>query len=535
MRFALGFFLAVAMAIVALWWWLGLPVSMPASPLAAGEKLPCASYAPFRTEYSFGESTPHVTAATIDADLTVLSRVTSCVRTYSVGLGVDQVPEIAKRHGMTVLLGIWLGRETANNRKEIDIAVALANKHPDVVRMVIVGNEVLLRGELSPGALGAYIREVKNKVAVPVTYADVWEFWLRYRALAEAVDLVTVHMLPYWEDIPIPVAAATLHVDGVHDTVAKSFPGKDIMIGEVGWPSAGRMREGALPSPAAQARFVQEMMAAAKRGGYRLNIIEAFDQPWKRQSEGTVGGHWGLIAADGQTVKFGWGVPVSNHPRWTLQAAAGVTFAAAIFVVAFAARRREPGADPRAWAGVAAIALAAGTTIGWTAENLQLESLGFVGWAMSLALAALAILCPLAGAVALTRGTVRPGFAAVLGGEVLLESRHQLVLGQLAIVLCVVAVALALGLSFDPRYRDFPFAPLTAAVVPFLALMLFARAPQPRRGTAELAIAAVLVPAALFIGWNEGLANWQAFWFCAVILALAVTLAGGLGAQRRAA
>ena len=78
-------------------------------------------------------------------------------------------------------------------------------------------------------------------------------------------------------------------------------------------------------------------MAAAKRGNYRLNVIEAFDQPWKRQSEGTVGGHWGLIAADGQTVKFDWGAPVSNHPRWRLQAGAGAGFAALIFALAYAA------------------------------------------------------------------------------------------------------------------------------------------------------------------------------------------------------
>ena len=65
MRVALSLFGAVLAAIVAFWWWLGLPVAMPVSPLAAGEKLPCASYAPFRTETSFGEFTPPVTAATL--------------------------------------------------------------------------------------------------------------------------------------------------------------------------------------------------------------------------------------------------------------------------------------------------------------------------------------------------------------------------------------------------------------------------------------------------------------------------------------
>ena len=74
-----------------------------------------------------------------------------------------------------------------------------------------------------------------------------------------------------------------------------AFPGKEIVIGEVGWPSAGRMREGALPSPANQARVIQDVLARGKREHFRVNVIEAFDQPWKRALEGTVGGHWGLF------------------------------------------------------------------------------------------------------------------------------------------------------------------------------------------------------------------------------------------------
>jgi exo-beta-1,3-glucanase (GH17 family) len=531
MRIAFGSFVAVVAAIIAFWWWLGLPAAMPASPLGAGERLPCVSYAPFRTQTRFGEFTPPATAATIEADLAVLSRIASCVRTYSTDLGVDQVPKIARRYGMTVLLGIWLGREPAGNKREVDTAVALANDHPDVVRMVIVGNEVLLRGELSPEALSAYIRDVKSRVKVPVTYADVWEFWLRYRQVADAVDLVTVHMLPYWEDVPITAAASVPHVDAVHAEVARGFPGKDIMIGEVGWPSAGRMREGALPSPANQARFMQEMMAAAKRGNYRLNVIEAFDQPWKRQMEGTVGGHWGLIAADGQTVKFDWGAPVSNHPQWRLQAGVGVVFAAMIFALAHAAGRRNPDGSLGNWAAVATIALAAGLTIGWTAENVSRESLGPFGWAVSLFTAGLAVLSPPAAAVALTRGVARPAFAALLGSAPPPDGWLARTVGALVLALCVIAVTLALGLTFDPRYRDFPFAPLTAAAIPWLVLAM--RGPQPARGMAERCAAAVLLAAALFILWNEGIANWQSLWLCVVFLALSVTLFGVPGVRRQ--
>src|SRR5262249_53999108 len=180
--------------------------------------------------------------------------------------------------------------------------------------------------------LASLIREIKSRVDVPVTYADVWEFWLRNRAVADAVDFVTIHILPYWEDIPIAADEAGAHVADIRRMVAAAFPGKEVLLGEVGWPSAGRMREGALPSPVNQARVIEDVLAAAKRDGFQANVIEAFDQPWKRQLEGTVGGHWGLLDGASRAPKFAWGEHLSNHPEWPWQAAAGVLFAAAVFL-----------------------------------------------------------------------------------------------------------------------------------------------------------------------------------------------------------
>jgi exo-beta-1,3-glucanase (GH17 family) len=154
----------------------------------------------------------------------------------------------------------------------------------------VLGKEVLLRGEMTAADLAANIRSVKAQVKVPVTYADVWEYWLRNRDIYDAVDFVTIHILPYWEDIPIRARYAAAHVDSIRKRVAIAFPGKEILIGETGWPSAGRMREGALPSRANQARVVSEILDLAKRENFRVNLIEAYDQPWKRQLEGTVGG-----------------------------------------------------------------------------------------------------------------------------------------------------------------------------------------------------------------------------------------------------
>src|SRR5262247_3268896 len=241
MGIATALFAVAAAVIVAAWGWLGAAVQMPPSPLAAGEKLHCVSYAPFRGDQSpFGPDV-RIDPRQIDQDLAQLKGITDCVRTYSIDHGLDQIPEIARRHGLKVMQGLWLSSLPDLSRKQIEGAVALAKRYPDVIVAVIVGNEVLLRGEMSAPQLTRTIREVKAQVTVPVTYADVWEFWLRYREVAAAVDFVTVHILPYWEDFPIPAPNAARHVDAIRQQVAAAFPDKEVLIGEFGWPSAGRM------------------------------------------------------------------------------------------------------------------------------------------------------------------------------------------------------------------------------------------------------------------------------------------------------
>jgi len=530
MGIATALFAIAAAAIVAAWGWLGAAVEMPPSPLAAGEKLYCISYAPFRgSQNPFGPDVP-IDPGQIDEDLAQLKRISNCVRTYSVDHGLDQIPEIARRHGLKVLQGLWLSNRPDRSRYQVETAIALANRYPDVIAAVIVGNEVLLRGEMSPPDLSRTIREVKAQVSVPVTYADVWEFWLRHREIAAAVDFVTIHILPYWEDFPIPARDAARHVDAIRKRVVAAFPDKDVFVGEFGWPSAGRMREAALPSPVDQARTLHEVVALARRENYRVNLIEAYDQPWKRQLEGTVGGHWGLFDAYRREAKFAWGGAVANHPHWRWQAAGGVALAAAAVAAALAARRRSAAAPTAGWGlRLAAIAIVSGTLIGWTIENVPLESLTLGDWLRSLTWTIVALLSPVAVAFALATQARPPSFAQLLGRRAQRPPLGvPLLLGVLLIALAVLSVQAALGLVFDPRYRDFPFAPLTGAVAPFLFLSSRKLLPAWRRRrdipAAETVMAATLSASAVYIVGNESLANWQALWLAGGLLALAFTL-----------
>ncbi len=233
----------------------------------------------------------------IDHDLATLSKRFNCVRIYSVGQGLDYVPKAASELGMQVYLGAWIGWVKALNDKELDLAISLANQFPETVKALIVGNEVLLRGEQSELAMKAYLTKAKLTTNVPVTYADVWEFWRKHPNLEESVDFVTVHILPYWEDNPQPIANALDHTNKVMDLLKNTFK-KPILIGETGWPSIGRQRQNAEPSTANQAAYLRGFVKLAHEKHWNYNLIEAIDQPWKRDLEGTVGGYWGIYNTD---------------------------------------------------------------------------------------------------------------------------------------------------------------------------------------------------------------------------------------------
>jgi exo-beta-1,3-glucanase (GH17 family) len=520
-------FALVTMAIAGVWYGMGRPEPIP-STLAEGARAPCISYAPFHGDQAPYTQPLEIPDAQILEDLERLSRLTSCVRTYSAAKVQGRITELAGNYGLKVLQGIWLGRDRAENRREIEAALELARAEPGVVQAFIVGNEALLRGELSAGNIKDYLQEVRQRGGLPVTYADVWEFWLKAPELASAVDFVTIHILPYWEDDPVAAADAVAHVEEVRGRLAAAFPGKEILIGEVGWPSQGRMRAGALPSPANQARVIQGVVEAAKEAGWKVNLIEAYDQPWKRLLEGTVGGHWGLFDDLTQAPKFHWGKPVSNHPRWRREAGLGSGAAFLVFLAGWLGGGSASTRDPRLGIAIAAIALGGGLFFGWAVVTFPMEAFEPGDRLRALALLALALTVPALASFALARETSLPSFALAMNPPLWRHAdRTSVLLAILLVATFVAAIHVALGLAFDPRYKDFPFAAMTGPVTAF-AVLAFAAGrppsdPAPATGAAEIAAAALLTGSALFISVNEGIANWQALWFACLLLVLSLT------------
>jgi exo-beta-1,3-glucanase (GH17 family) len=274
--------------------------------------LQCVSYSPYyKPGMNPTVSGTFVDPVQIEQDLQAISKVTKCVRTYSMSQGMDYVPKAAQKLGMKVILGAWVGWIDADNMKELELAVQQANQYADTVRGIVVGNEVLLRGEQSEAKMHEYLKWVKERTKAPLTYADVWEFWLKYPTLEQDVDFVTVHILPYWEDKPVAIDQAVAHTASVMGHLGTVFK-KPILIGETGWPSQGRQRFRAKPSVVNQVLYVRGFLQAAKNTGWQYNMIEAMDQPWKRELEGTVGGFWGIFNDDLQP-KFNLQGPVSER------------------------------------------------------------------------------------------------------------------------------------------------------------------------------------------------------------------------------
>ena len=310
-----------ALLTVALWGIANRPTAEPAWP----SRLQGFAFQPYQKDQdAIAQDEP--TIAQIDSDLALLEGKTNAIRTYSTLGTVGQVPALAKRHGIRVTLGAWLDTDRVRNEREIEQAIRLAKQHRNVVR-VMVGNEVVLRGDLTRADLFAHLDHVRAATRQPVSTAEPWHVWILYPELAEHVDYIAVHMLPYWEGIE--VEAAVEHVVEKMALLEQTFPGKEIVIGEVGWPSAGRTRESAVASTSNQALFLRRFLDRAQREGYVYYVMEAFDQPWKERSEGKVGAYWGVYDAERQQ-KFAFTKPIVRIPHWHVLAAASVITAAVL-------------------------------------------------------------------------------------------------------------------------------------------------------------------------------------------------------------
>ena len=359
MRAVVAVLLVVTAAHAALW---GLLQDKQPAPDFKGI-LPSTSYAPFEPGHTVADG--DTDAEKVRADLKKLSTLTRAVRLYSSTEGNELVPPIAAEFGMKVTVGAWIDKDANRNQREIEAAIKLARRNSNVIGLV-VGNETIFRGEQVPiknlgpvpetglepeeaarilleenqrvqnaqaqpedkraealkwaiaensvNRLVKLMQYMKKSTNVPVTTGEIWNIWRDHPVLANSVDFIAAHVLPYWENFTDKQAVDQAVY--IFQLLRGIFPGKRIMIAEFGWPSAGYNLVNAVPGTFEQAVVLRNFVTRAEAIGMEYNIVEAIDQPWKF-FEGGVGPYWGMLNA-AREPKFNWTGPVVNQDYWKL-------------------------------------------------------------------------------------------------------------------------------------------------------------------------------------------------------------------------
>lgn len=305
----------------------GPPIQQTAGDLLGGvQRAVC--YSGFRKGQhpDRGEGANNPSDAQVLEDLKLLSRDGHfrMIRLYDAGENSETVLRLIKQHGLDikVLLGAWLGAEVSNpgcpwhpepypdaeleankraNQQELDRAIALAKRYPDIVAAVAVGNETLVawNDHMVPvERVIGYVRYVKGRIEQPVTVADNFDWWRQHgQALAKELDFVSVHTYPQWEGKRIGEALAfsIQNIQAVRDTL----PDSRLVITEAGW--ASRASEfGDRAGQAQQKQYFDQLNAWCARMNISLFFFEAFDESWKGDPNNPDGAekHWGLFTED---------------------------------------------------------------------------------------------------------------------------------------------------------------------------------------------------------------------------------------------
>ena len=318
----LAILVSIAATCAGLWAYFNRPVAVPAWP----ENVWGYSFSPFRAGQ---DPTRNIYPGEqeIAADIEMLAEQTNRLRTYSVRDSLGEIPRIAQEYGMSVTLGVWISNDLVANEYEINRAIDIANRERNI-DLVIVGNEAVYRGDVTPEQITAYVDRVRDNVKTLVTTAEPWHIWMKYPELADHVKVIAAHVLVYWEKEPSEYA-----VQGTINRareVRERFPKKRLLLAEVGWPSHGRAQGQAEAKPAEQAIYLRTLLNKLNAAGYEYFVIEAFDQPWKTGDEGDVGAYWGVYN-EGRQQKFPFEGPVVAIPEWRSLAAVSIVLAVLAF------------------------------------------------------------------------------------------------------------------------------------------------------------------------------------------------------------
>ena len=229
--------------------------------------------------------------AQIKDRMDVVAPYTKWIRSFSCTEGNEFIPVTAKAKGLKTMVGAWIGNDKVKNQEEIDALINLANQgHVDVA---VVGNEVLLRNELSVEDLIDYMKQVKKALPdIPVSYVDAYYKFSEQPELVENCDVILANCYPFWEGCHLD--QASLYLEQMHQALKDVSKGKTVIISETGWPSEGDQTGNAEASQENAIRYFINVNNWANKQGVKLYYFSSFDESWKVHHEGDVGQRWGI-------------------------------------------------------------------------------------------------------------------------------------------------------------------------------------------------------------------------------------------------
>ena len=189
------------------------------------------------------------------------------------------------------MVGAWIGSDKKENEKEIKALIDLAKKGQ--VDIAVVGNEALMRNEVTKQEILDYIRDVKKALPnVPVGYVDAYYQFLENPELIDACDVVLANCYPFWEGCDIQYAAT--YLKQMYTVIKNAAAGKPVIITETGWPDQGTNTGAAEPSSSNAMKYFINSTNWATQEGISMFYFSSFDESWKVHHEGDVGERWGI-------------------------------------------------------------------------------------------------------------------------------------------------------------------------------------------------------------------------------------------------
>ncbi|CAG8496933.1 6572_t:CDS:2 [Paraglomus occultum] len=273
--------------------------------LALHKSLYGINYGPVNATYPWCTNT----LGDVIEDIKLLSQLTNRIRLYGMDCQMANMTLWAIKLlnvNMTVIPTIWVDNNATTYQRQYNSLFTLINDHGvDKIDGISVGNEVLFRKEITPQDLFNRIADVRQKVnalpnvkkKVPVFTSDLGSNV--NDALVAAVDIALANVHPYFGGVPAQQGANwTFEFFQQNDVVVAAKAGKEAIISEIGWPTAGNSQQAAVASVPNLNDFIQSFICAANTKQVKYYYFESFDTPWKTAMFTLLEGSWGLFTPD---------------------------------------------------------------------------------------------------------------------------------------------------------------------------------------------------------------------------------------------